>query len=330
MNRFILVLALSIITNIINAQTGTDSVRARFETSAGAEIEVEGDVSSTNIMMKKLSVGSHIVTVRYGASFEKSYTVDITETGDNTFEFPIEGVINITVYPSDAYIYVDGISQGKGSATINLVGEHKIRIEGDYKEYFDETEEITVNPFENVERKYTLKKRPPRTYSMVLAQYSPNGFGAMIGVVKKWGAYFRMMSNFNSSEGEELWGSNTIADRNYGLGSYKSDKHSYQLITAGLMAKVHKNFYVYAGSGYGEYSEIFKFDSSIDSNNYYGETIQPYGSKGVALDLGVIFKWKALLVSVGYTRLFGDNYDKALSEFNVGIGFTIHKNSKRK
>lgn len=54
------------------AQTANDSVRIKLQTTAGADIAIDGDWSSTNIMYTKVATGQHNVTVRYGSLFEKT------------------------------------------------------------------------------------------------------------------------------------------------------------------------------------------------------------------------------------------------------------------
>ena len=55
------------------AQTANDSVRIKLQTTAGADIAIDGDWSSTNIMYTKVATGQHNITVRYGSLFEKNY-----------------------------------------------------------------------------------------------------------------------------------------------------------------------------------------------------------------------------------------------------------------
>ena len=52
---------------------------------------------------------------------------------------------------------------------------------------------------------------------------------------------------------------------------------------------------------------------------------------GSSYHVGVIAKWKALLVSCGYTTIAGKHSPSGsrLNEVYVGVGFTIHKNKKR-
>ena len=142
------------------AQTANDSVRIKLQTTAGADIAIDGDWSSTNIMYTKVATGQHNVTVRYGSLFEKNYPIEVSTTGNTEFSFFIEGEANISSMPQ-ATIIMDGIPQGLTPQTLKIVGTHNIKIKGDEKEYFDISDQITINPFEKKDFSYTLKKRPP-------------------------------------------------------------------------------------------------------------------------------------------------------------------------
>ena len=80
---------------------------------------------------------------------------------------------------------------------------------------------------------------------------------------------------------------------------------------------------LYAGAGYASYAGAALLDDSWD-------VVVTEGIEGVQIDAGVIFKWKALLLQAGYTRLLGSSrYGHHYGDFNVGLGITMHKNKKR-
>ena len=86
----------------------------------------------------------------------------------------------------------------------------------------------------------------------------------------------------------------------------------------------------YFGKGcvFNEYEEI----KDIDNNEpNYSKERYISGARGVAGDIGVIVKYKALLLQVGYTSIltgkFGDT--KWHHDPYIGLGISIHKNKKR-
>lgn len=318
----------SFLTTHLLAQERKDSVTVHLETCSAAEIGIDDDMSSTNILTKKVAVGKHKVVVRFGSTFQKEYNLDVKSTGNHHYEFMINGKLNISTYPSDATIYIDGIRKGNSPLSIDLLGDHSIRIEKDPDIYYDMSDRVSIYPFEHVERSYTLSKIPPRLYGMLLATASTSGdIGAIMGICRRFGAYIRFARGIQNGSIGILDPYYSIGSQNNGPGLYKKDKHSYITFTGGMMTRFHKNLYAYLGLGYAEYAQGYVPD---DSWSFSSENIYPYGSKGCALDLGLIFKWKALLLSCGYTTILGKSYPTGNrhNEIYFGLGFSIHKNRK--
>ena len=316
-------------------QTVTDSVRIKLETSPGAEIGIDGDVSSTNLMRKKVPVGEHTVIVTYGTSYKKEYTID--------------GKLSIKTVPSSVRVYVDGMERGKAPLTIGVLGTHNLRlVPSDRATYFDYTDRVTVNPFQQMEQTFMLSKRPPRTYGMVLADYMPiSGTGAVgltLACVKRWGMYVRATLGLNGCGGfeEEVgnwYGGYEWTAREYfqlkhllaqtsGPGVYKKSRTHYWDVNAGFIVRTCKYLYLYVGAGYGQHSLKYKKGSwSSDSDAY---ALQ---SRGVMVDGGAILKWRALLLQAGYNRMVTSNSKDMGDKFGsvyFGLGFTIHKQKKDK
>lgn len=328
-----ILLSLAWVSGAARAQATQDSVKVKLETSTGAEIGIDGDISSTNILTKKVAVGKHTVTVRFGTSFLKDYDLEVQADGDHHYKFPINGKLEVTTSPSRAKVYVDGIAQGQSPLSLEILGDHNIRIEHDPLVYFDLTERVSVAPFASLAKNYTLAKRPPRLYGMAMATWSTSGMGAMLGICRRFGAYTRFAMSLNGMLIGCLSPMESLPDGQLstGPGYYRKDDHTYGLFTAGVMARCHKFVYAYLGVGYAEYIQKYVRDTQYPAPPYADAEIYPYGSNGCALDLGAILKWKALLVSCGYTTIMGKSYPSGErhNEVYVGIGFTIHKNKKQ-
>lgn len=300
------------------ARTATDSVKVRLETSAGAEVGIDGDMSSTNILSIKTSLGKHTVKVTYGLDFVREYEIDVTR--EETFTFSIDGKLSVTSVPSGRKVSVDGIERGQTPLELNIIGDHNVIVTGDNLTYFDATDRVSIKPFEEVSRDYTLGKRPPRTYGMFMLNYSGGGPGAFLGLCKRWGAYLRISMSPSQKDVPFTWDDS----KTFPSGIHEDSDTQYGLFALGLMARLHKYIYVYAGSGYGEYLKYYEGYSDGHFKRF-----APYGAEGALVDMGIILKWKALLISSGYTRFLGSCNPDQYQELNVGIGFTIHKNKKR-
>jgi len=146
------------------AQTVPDSVKIKLETSAGAEIGIDGELSSTNIMSIKVPVGKHKVIVNYGSSFQKEYDIDVKVGRQKAFNFPITGKLNVNTEPSGASVYVDGINRGTTPMTLDLIGRHTVRIIKDSKKWYDEERVVDVEFMSEKNLDILMKKIPPREY----------------------------------------------------------------------------------------------------------------------------------------------------------------------
>lgn len=318
----------------MQAQTANDSVRIKLQTTAGADIALDGDWSSTNIMYTKVATGNHNVTVRYGSLFEKTYPIEVSTTGKTDFLFLIEGEANINCTPQ-ATVILDGIPQGLSPQTLKVVGTHNIKIQGDEQEYYDLTDQINIKPFEKKDFSFTLKKRPPRLYGMVIANYSScKAYGVTLAMCRNWGAYLRFATSDGKigSIGADGYPKPNHEGWNYGTGIYKKSDATCTTFTAGVMKRCHKYLFAYIGAGYGHFGQ--KYEQTIDINNnepYFSKERYISGARGVAGDIGVIVKYKAMLLQVGYTSIFTGKFGDAkwLHDPYIGLGISIHKNKKR-
>lgn len=318
----------------MQAQTAKDSVRIKLQTTAGADIALDGDWSSTNIMYTKVATGNHNVTVRYGSLFEKTYPIEVSTTGKTDFLFLIEGEANINCTPQ-ATVILDGIPQGLSPQTLKVVGTRNIKIQGDEQEYYDLTDQINIKPFEKKDFSFTLKKRPPRLYGMVIANYSScKAYGVTLAMCRNWGAYLRFATSDGKigSIGADGYPKPNHEGWNYGTGIYKKSDATCTTFTAGVMKRCHKYLFAYIGAGYGHFGQ--KYEQTIDINNnepYFSKERYISGARGVAGDIGVIVKYKAMLLQVGYTSIFTGKFGDAkwLHDPYIGLGISIHKNKKR-
>lgn len=303
----------------------TDSVKVRLRTSAGAEIGIDDDISSTNLLTKKVSVGPHVVVVTYGTRYKKEFNINVTQA-KTEYDFTIDGKLDVKSLPTGMNLYIDGVKQGRTPLSLPILGDHNLRLEGDPVTYYDLNERVSISPFETVEKTFTMSKRPPRTYGMVLLNYMPvsgsPGFGLTLAIVKRWGMYIRLTSAGKGDPDQGKHDKYYYGNNLNGPGVYEKDTDEYWAANGGVIFRLSKFAYFYAGSGYGSYSRELKGDS-------YGK-VHPYKSKGVMADGGIILKWKALIGQVGYNRILGEGTPDPFGSVYVGLGITIHKQRKDK
>lgn len=324
-------LAFSIFHSPGRAQTTiADSVRISISTSQGAEIGIDGDMSSTNMLRKKVAVGSHTVTVTLGNSFKKDFPLNVTLGGKQQFDFPISGKLRVEGTPAGRIVYVDGMPQGKTPVTIDLLGEHNLRVAGDELTFFDYNQRISLAPFGNEVVNYTLGKRPPRLYGMVLGNYSLTGsYGATLAMCRRWGAFLRI-SGQSAEPGQEIGVSHE--GNMFGTGVYKKTGNSQLSASAGVMFRAHKQLYAYVGGGFGDSKAVYEPLTDVNDNGFFAYDhawTSQNSYTGPMLDCGLIFKWRALLLQVGYSNIF-DSTNGSYGDFYAGIGISIHRHKKSK
>lgn len=313
----------------IQAQTANDSIRIKLQTTAGADIALDGEWSSTNIIYTKVATGNHNVTIKYGSLFEKTYPIEVSTIGKKEFLFNIEGEANISCTPQ-ATIILDGIPQGQTPQTLKIIGTHNIKILGNEQEYYDTNDQISINPFEKKDFSYTLKKRPPRLYGMMIANYTGcKAYGITLAMCRNWGAYIRIVTSGGGAINDDGYPKPYINGGYYGTGIFKKKNTSNTIFTAGIMKRCNKYLFAYIGAGYGQFGQ--KYELKDDDNHYSNEERYISGAIGAAGDMGVIVKYKALLLQIGYASIltgkFGDT--KWHHDPYIGLGISIHKNKKR-
>ncbi len=135
-------------------------------------------------------------------------------------------------------------------------------------------------------------------------------YGAMIGFVKKTGVYGKVKYNFKSfSSDMECQENGQLLEGGMPWYSGNTEKTRFS-ITGGIIQRLWRPFYIYAGGGYGV-------------SNYGWETVDgdwvkhaDYSYSGFEVDFGCIFRIKNFALSAGYqTNQF--KYHEA----TVGLGF---------
>lgn len=303
----------------VSAFAQTDSVKVRLQTSNGAEISLDGDLSSTNILTKKVPVGKHEVVVKYGVNYSRTYELDLTLGGKTEYEFPVEGSLSLSSTPDNADVMVDGLPMGKTPLELNLLGRHNIQVLGNKDLYHPYQTTLEILPEQSLAHNAILQKRPPKLYGFVLANYmfSANAPGVMGGLGRRFGGYMKVNVGVNGSPDETDFETHNVSilSENY------KKKPKYLGVNVGLMLHPIPSLFVYAGSGYGEYTHGV-YDYKENEQNVYHVA-------GAELDLGVMYKFKALLLQAGYTRILAKGDGGTFGDFNIGVGITIHKEKKR-
>lgn len=307
-----LLLCCLLISGAVFAQS-EDSVRIRLFSTEGSIVSLDGEQSSTNIMAKYVSYGTHKVTIEYGEDFTKEYEINVVAGSDTDFKFSLDGMLKATSNVSDAVIAVDDIEYGKMPQDIPLLGTHNVHIYGG-ELYEDKIEQISLQPYEELSRHYQLAKLPLKLYGFLIVNYIPsaNSVGIMGGIGRRFGVYAKM-NPFGSGE-KRSWMPTQLSRDEY------SDEKMYTGFNIGATWRAKKWVTLYLGSGYGHY-----YHGKIGISHEW-----VFKTGGANIDFGAILKWKALLFQVGYTSILGSSDEGyKFGALNIGLGISIHKNKKK-
>lgn len=311
--KFFFILILMAVSMVTMAQISVVSVTV--ETSEGAIIGIDDEMSSTNIMTKEVTSGIHTVVVKYNNEIVKREDIDVPVGEVFNKKFPIAGIVNVTSTPI-ATVSVDGKDVGKTPAKIELLGNHNIKVRYESKKYKPISDRITVSPFENIDRSYELmKSKRPWKYSwMILPQVTfPTNdakdmcFGLMIARAKIVGWYVKGIFNHVSNKYLD-------ADR-YELNDIwptGNHKVSYKNVCGGFMVNIFGKAYFYGGCGYGWQKICYEgYDGKYYSNKKYDS---------VLVDCGLLVNLGSVAINVGCSHLSDNKYSLEATAVNAGIG----------
>lgn len=137
--------------------------------------------------------------------------------------------------------------------------------------------------------------------------------GLRLGVMRRHGAYVYGQTNFTSLPSTV----GTCDDEGYtadgSLPYYTGRTEDARwLLTAGAMHRLFGTFYLYEGLGYGKRTLVWQ---TIE-DTYLRHA--PRSVEGLSAELGAMYRWRMLMLSVGVTTIAADWW-----EMNVGIGISF-------
>lgn len=167
-----------------------------------------------------------------------------------------------------------------------------------------------------------VKKRIQAEHLVMYNVSGSSGFGLMYGRVARWGAYVRGKTNFSGKDAPY------ICDKS-GVFNYASEDHYYILdgeakrsrlgITGGVLFRPAGWLYLYGGAGYGYrrllwHANLMDYQSEQQVGDLWAVN-EDSSAEGVEAELGGIFRYKRLAVSLGVTTV-----DFSFVEVNGAVG----------
>ncbi len=223
--------------------------------------------------------------------------IAIPESETFAFEGKIEGDVDYKV--GEAIVY---LRPGASDITVKNARYGSFTYEFPYLLQSGKDYELVI----------TIDRDKIRTLVMPVVAFGKNtSFGAMIGLVKKFGGYVKAHSDFHSV-------SNTLECTGQGLHvpsgneiwfSGRTQKSRFA-ITGGMLYRVARPVYLYGGAGYGNRNMIWETSEGQPAKNIDASF------KGIEAELGLIGRIRNIAVSGG-VQSCRFKYWEAV----VGVGF---------
>ena len=209
--------------------------------------------------------------------------VSVSNAKDFTFSGNIIG--DVIYHPGEAIIYMTNKSR-KIHITSDKFGSMDL-------EFPERLEKQVV--YRLTMKVIVPEAKKTRTLVMPLAGLGEvPSVGIMLGIVKKWGGYVKIKSNFSSqstslvcNDQGYIEGTN---DQAWLTGKSASSRFA---LTGGVLYRVVLPFYLYAGGGFGSKKQAWEMP-----NNTWAE-VSDASTEGFEAELGGIYRFKNYAVSAG-------------------------------
>lgn len=202
-----------------------------------------------------------------------------------SFTFTGNVIGDVVYQPGEAIVY---LSAGSRNLTINSEKFGSLK--------FDFPERLKKQVVYKLTMKLILSEdQKIRTLVMpVMGVGSTPSYGLMVGVVRKTGAYVKAKYNFRSLGADyECDGNGVVAGTDEPSWFTGKSKESRLALTAGVLQRIQRPIYLYAGLGYGYKKQGWEMADSewAESRN------KSY--KGLEIEAGGIYRLKNLGLSAG-------------------------------
>ncbi len=168
------------------------------------------------------------------------------------------------------------------------------------------------------------RNRPRKSFYLMYVGNPTTYFGLRAGMLGRVGFYVELRGNMMARETEKYTYKDSLV--NYNQPGYfnftGSNGYSAMSGLVGINYQPGKNFFLYLGAGYGKEDYLMK----IDEFSYEGDVktgssyvkYENYSNSGVEVNLGIMVRIKAVMLSAGGTML---NFKAFGGTAGVGVSF---------
>lgn len=222
-------------------------------------------------------------------------------------------VLRVSVSDASKYKFsgniIGDIIYGPGEAIIYMAARSRtIRISSD--KFGTHDYEFPERLQSKVSYRLTLKvilseAQKTRTLVMpVMGIGKAPSYGIMLGIVKKWGAYAKVMHSFNSLSTDLTCDESGNIGGDSQKGWFTGEKENSRFsITGGVMYRVALPVYFYLGAGYG-YKKL-----GWETEGGKWAEVSNHSTKGLETEFGVICRIKNFALSAGVQNNQFKNWD---------------------
>jgi hypothetical protein len=266
----------------------------------GSLMAQEAKVSGFQRMDHDLMARTH---ARYDLNDVPCAVVRVSVPDAKAYSFEGNVIGDVVYKPGEAIVYMTA-----GSRALTIKSDKF----GTLRYVFDELLEkqtvykLTVKLVENEASKVRTLVMP------VVGLGEATSFGAMIGVVRKYGAYLKAKTNLQSQSTDFECTSEGLTPEGQSLWFTGEKKTSRLALTGGLMYRIALPLYAYLGAGYGYKKLAWEtVDGAWAENSDKTNT-------GVEAELGLIFRAKNFALSAGVQS---NSFSYMEATLGVGIMF---------
>lgn len=311
----------------------SDSVRIVVRTSNGYQIALDNGTRMGNVLRVWTTTGKHKVSITSKDGFCREWDIEVNPDTGTEFNFPMEGKVCVNA-DRRATVWVDGELVGDAPQELQLVGRHRITVDAGY-DYKMSKQDYVFMPLEERNIDVVLQKARPKLNGFLIANYMISAMapGGILGLGRRFGGYVKGNASFgcnlryDDSYGE-IGDDYSYADENGHVEehwTYSEPTDGYWGGSGGLFYNPLKFLTFYVGGGYASYKGMEYYSNKFSNGHFEDDSVE-----GPQIDAGVIFRWKALLLQAGYSRILSSSpLGHHFGDLNVGIGVNIHKNKKR-
>lgn len=319
-------------TELIQAMLKTVNGTLVVKRESDVNLTIDGKDFSTSDSISLPVMDLHKVTTSWG-TYSKTETINVPSEG-KTIDMSIKGSLRVKTNALNPHIEIETIngtvppntSINENTYYPGFLGKYRLNIKKSGYESKSFDVEVGVNQKKSESYRLAHVVSPYYFVEYTAAMKAP--IGITMGFVEHWGLYVTAQTSYPSyknaikakssnatdedMEFYEIESVSNLSEAEYKIMEKKTNFRGS--LTGGPIFRMKYWAYLFAGAGYGTFTNIYQESSS--ETYYKGEDL-----KGVEAEMGLLLKIRAWTLSGRYTHLFGSN---TFGDISIGIGLAVN------